>query len=232
MKDLTDICEDVLKENDDKEKFLKDQMHKLNKSLPATAYIPILTGAQRNFMVLRVVPDECRLFITATKAPYLVNIEVFQPQELNLFIQTVQAQHKPRAFDIMRNLVSEDHLKIQKKLISELSKPVYPFEQKIKKSELLIMKSNGNGSPRAEFETRKTTYIEDIRNKNIKAKGFNNRPDEVDLLGFEDASQEILNASIDRACVNEHTTVIDYEDELARLSVQRQSIHGSNDPSN
>lgn len=54
-------------------------MHTINKSLPATAYIPILTGAQRNYMVLQVVPEDCRLFITATKAPYLVNIEVFSP---------------------------------------------------------------------------------------------------------------------------------------------------------
>jgi hypothetical protein len=77
MKDLTDTCEQVLRVKDDKMQFLTSQMHKINSGLPATAYVPILTGAQRNHMVLKVVPDECRLFITATKAPYLINIEVF-----------------------------------------------------------------------------------------------------------------------------------------------------------
>ena len=49
----------------------------------------------------------------------------------------MQAQHKPRAFDIMRNLkmLNEDHNKIQKKIINELSKPLYPFLDKSKSNE-------------------------------------------------------------------------------------------------
>jgi hypothetical protein len=38
-------------------------------------------------MVLNIVYEEIRLFITATKAPFLILIEVFQPQELELHIQ-------------------------------------------------------------------------------------------------------------------------------------------------
>jgi len=37
-------------------------------------------------MVLQIAEIESRLFITAEKAPYLICVEVFQPQELELII--------------------------------------------------------------------------------------------------------------------------------------------------
>lgn len=55
----------------------------------------------RNYMVLKVVPDESRLFITATKAPYLICIEVFQPLELELHVKDEINHVKPRAFEIL-----------------------------------------------------------------------------------------------------------------------------------
>jgi hypothetical protein len=38
-------------------------------------------------MILRIAEKESRLFITAEKAPFLLCIEAFQPQELELYIQ-------------------------------------------------------------------------------------------------------------------------------------------------
>jgi len=59
----------------------------MNKSLPATTYMPILSSTfARNFMILNIAYPESRLFITAEKAPFLICIEVFQPQELEMHI--------------------------------------------------------------------------------------------------------------------------------------------------
>jgi phosphatidylinositol 4-kinase len=58
-------------------KFLHESLQKVNKNLPATAYIPILSKLHRNNMVLNIVEQESRLFITAEKAPYLICVEVF-----------------------------------------------------------------------------------------------------------------------------------------------------------
>ena len=49
-------------------------------------------------MILNIVEEETRLFITAEKAPYLIYIEAFQPQELELQIQDCQMKTKPRAY--------------------------------------------------------------------------------------------------------------------------------------
>ena len=38
-------------------------------------------------MALNIVEKESRLFITAEKAPFLICVEVFQPQELEIYIQ-------------------------------------------------------------------------------------------------------------------------------------------------
>lgn len=58
-------------------KFLHSELSKINKNLPATVYIPILSKLLRNYMVLNIAEQESRLFITAEKAPYLLCIEVF-----------------------------------------------------------------------------------------------------------------------------------------------------------
>jgi hypothetical protein len=36
-------------------------------------------------MILRIMESESRLFITAEKAPFLINIEVFQPSEIQIY---------------------------------------------------------------------------------------------------------------------------------------------------
>ena len=68
-------------------KYLQESLQKINKNLPATVYIPFLSKLHRNHIVLNICEQESRLFITAEKAPFLICVEVFQPQELEIYIQ-------------------------------------------------------------------------------------------------------------------------------------------------
>lgn len=86
INDLTDISVKILK-SENKMKFLHESLAKINKNLPATAYVPILSKLHRNYMALNIAEQESRLFITAEKAPFLICVEVFQPQELELYVQ-------------------------------------------------------------------------------------------------------------------------------------------------
>ena len=61
-------------------KYLKTSLQKINRNLPAACYIPFLNC--RNYIVLRIAEEECRLFLTAEKAPYLICVETFMPEEL------------------------------------------------------------------------------------------------------------------------------------------------------
>ena len=74
--DLTSISEGVVRAENDKE-YLKMKLQLLNNMLPANCYIPILSNSDRNYMVLHVRNEDCIVFRTAEKAPYLVNLEVF-----------------------------------------------------------------------------------------------------------------------------------------------------------
>ena len=67
------------------------------------------------------------MFITAEKAPFLICIEVFQPQELQLYIQQQQAKQRPRAFEILNkfNIINKDSTKLVQKINYELSKPQF-----------------------------------------------------------------------------------------------------------
>lgn len=83
--DMTSISEGILAAENDKE-YLKHSLQKMNQNLPANCYIPILTNSDRNYMVLHVRSEECIVFRTAEHAPFLVNLEVFQPEEIELHV--------------------------------------------------------------------------------------------------------------------------------------------------
>lgn len=48
IEDLTKICEMVLECQDDREEFLKEKLQEINKSLPATVYVPTISDANRH----------------------------------------------------------------------------------------------------------------------------------------------------------------------------------------
>lgn len=83
IKDLTELSVDIIAAQD-KEAALKGGLAKLNEFLPATVYLPFVTAALRNYTVLRVVPEESRLFLTKERAPFLVCLEVYRPEEFIL----------------------------------------------------------------------------------------------------------------------------------------------------
>lgn len=63
---------------------MKEGLAKLNDFLPATVYIPFVTESLRNYTVLRIVPEESRLFLTKERAPFLVCLEVYRPEEIKV----------------------------------------------------------------------------------------------------------------------------------------------------
>ena len=86
---LTNLCITVLEqpEFDQKLQTLLDGLAVINKSLPSSVYIPFVNEAWRNYCVLNIVGKESKLFVTNTKAPYLVCMEVYRPEEILITAQ-------------------------------------------------------------------------------------------------------------------------------------------------
>ena len=74
--DLTDISKELAK-SENKKEFLIKSLQRMNVNLPATAYIPIISKFQRNYMILNICEEESKMIVTAEKVPYLMCIEVF-----------------------------------------------------------------------------------------------------------------------------------------------------------
>lgn len=94
------------------------------------AYVPLLSKLHRNYMILNIAELESRLFVTAEKAPYLICIEVFQPQEIEMHVHELQAKKRPRAFEILNqfNMINSNGKKLMQKINYELSKGQYVSE--------------------------------------------------------------------------------------------------------
>jgi len=78
-------------------------------------------------MVLKIAEMESRLFITAEKAPFLICIEVFQPQELQISVQQMHAKSRPRAFELLNkfNMINKDSSKLVSNINQKLNKAQY-----------------------------------------------------------------------------------------------------------
>jgi hypothetical protein len=78
-------------------------------------------------MILKVAEMESRLFITAEKAPFLICIEVFQPQEIQMHIQQEFNDQRPRAFEILNKpkICDIDPARLLQKVNFEISKAQY-----------------------------------------------------------------------------------------------------------
>lgn len=83
FKDITDLSTEVVK-GVNKDATLKEGLANLNQYLPASIYIPFVKNGLRNYTVLRVVPEESRLFLTKERAPFLVCFEVYRPEEIQI----------------------------------------------------------------------------------------------------------------------------------------------------
>lgn len=55
---------------------------KINQHLPANVYIPFVNSSLRNHAVLHIPANECHVFQTKERAPFLICIELYRPDEL------------------------------------------------------------------------------------------------------------------------------------------------------
>ena len=59
----------------------------INQHLPASVYIPFVGNSTRNNCVLHIPPEEARVFQTKERAPIMLCIEVFRPDEMSVIIK-------------------------------------------------------------------------------------------------------------------------------------------------
>ncbi|CAD8142504.1 unnamed protein product [Paramecium pentaurelia] len=58
---------------------LKADIQKINRGLPAAVYIPF--QGVRNYVVLNIVVDECKVFSTKCRSPFYLCFEIYRPEE-------------------------------------------------------------------------------------------------------------------------------------------------------
>jgi hypothetical protein len=68
----------------DRKAYLKEALTAINRKLPASVYIPFVNNSIRNYAVLYIVVDEAKVFQTKERAPLLLCIEAYRPEELQL----------------------------------------------------------------------------------------------------------------------------------------------------
>ena len=71
----------------EKKDILKRELIKLNQQLPATVYVPFVGHSSRNQCVLHIPPEEAHVFQTKERAPILICLEVFRPEEMSLVLE-------------------------------------------------------------------------------------------------------------------------------------------------
>jgi hypothetical protein len=54
-------------------------------------YIPFVNGSLRNYAILNIVVEESRLFLTKERAPFMICLEVFRPDEIKQACQEREA---------------------------------------------------------------------------------------------------------------------------------------------
>eukprot|EP00347_Sterkiella_histriomuscorum_P016779 403351884 len=83
MKTLTDISNDLITVTN-REEYLREELKKVNRLLPASVYIPFVNNSIRNYAILHIVTDEAKVFQTKERAPLLLCLEAYRPEELLL----------------------------------------------------------------------------------------------------------------------------------------------------
>lgn len=70
-----------LLQSHNKEEALFEGLQNINMHLPAAVYVPFVNGSMRNYVVLHIKVMEAKIFVTKERAPYLICLEVFRPEE-------------------------------------------------------------------------------------------------------------------------------------------------------
>jgi len=77
---LTNLCTHILR-SENREEALFEGLQKINMHLPANVYVPFVNSSMRNYVVLHIKVMEAKVFVTKERAPFLICIEVFRPEE-------------------------------------------------------------------------------------------------------------------------------------------------------
>ena len=77
---LTTLCNIILHAQN-KEEALFEGLQKINMHLPSAVYIPFVSQSMRNYGVLHIKVTEAKVFVTKERAPFLICVEVFRPEE-------------------------------------------------------------------------------------------------------------------------------------------------------
>ena len=64
---------------------LQTGLKTINEGLPADVYIPFITQSTRNHAVLGIFAEESRIFVTRQRAPYMICVELYRPEEENKY---------------------------------------------------------------------------------------------------------------------------------------------------
>jgi hypothetical protein len=84
---LTDISLALITQPD-RQAYLKEELSKINRRLPASVYIPFVNSTIRNYTILHIVIAEAKVFQTKERAPLLLCIEAFRPEaELQISLE-------------------------------------------------------------------------------------------------------------------------------------------------
>ena len=81
-----------------KQQILKNELIQLNQHLPASVYIPFVQNSTRNYCVLHIPPDEARVFQTKERAPIMLSVEVFRPDEMIMNAGKKSTRRPPSSF--------------------------------------------------------------------------------------------------------------------------------------
>lgn len=102
---LTDISLALINQPN-RQEYLREELTKINRRLPAAVYIPFVNSTIRNYTVLHIVIDEAKVFQTKERAPLLLCIEAYRP-DAELEIQMQAKKSKKKAGDTQKTTAGE-----------------------------------------------------------------------------------------------------------------------------
>lgn len=83
VKYLTDIGDLVsIAPANQRKDVLRAEIQKMNSYLPASVYVPFISSSNRNYAILHVPHKESVVFQTKERAPFMITVEMFRPDEL------------------------------------------------------------------------------------------------------------------------------------------------------
>ena len=81
-----------------RQEYLREELTKVNRRLPAAIYIPFVNSTIRNYTVLHIVIEEAKVFQTKERAPLLLCIEAYRPEaELEIYLESKKSKKKTGA---------------------------------------------------------------------------------------------------------------------------------------